>query len=603
MIFHWPHLLWLLVPVVILAVLDAVRRGHGESARNWPKILRAWAGARQAAVGDGHHHTRGRLLLWLGLALGIVALARPQWGRIEEPVFDQSREIVIALDLSRSMLAPDVRPSRLERAKLLIQGLLEGLRGERVGLVVFAGTAFLQVPLSADYEVLNEFLPALNPAYMPVVGTDYEAMLRAVLDAFGAGGTADRYLIVLSDGESQTDTWRNLVADLRRKNIRVIGLGVGTAEGAFIPDQSGGYVKDERGAVVLSKLNSSTLQELAAATNGVYTDASTWVDLGALLKQTVAAGHRGEFKERVEVRQIERFQWALAPALLCLLLSLWREFPVRPRVRSLPLAAPAVPGPRNKEQGRQLAATAVVIFLLLAPCFLLRSTAHAAEDTSVYAAPLSKLVERLSAQPALAAGDYATLARETVTWGKRLQEAGQTVTPGPVNDALAGVAAGEKLDAKAADWAQLRGDLGELLKKPPEPPPPSQPPPQQDQQQKKEQQQQAPPPSSSGGSQNQPQEKQESQSQPEPPPTQNSEPKTQNRPPPPPPKPSEQANTGETQKIGGQSQPPPDARSDPSLVLPIQKLDQLRNQDSPAELFQMLDSRNSKPTSRKGRDW
>ncbi|MDD2764451.1 MAG: VWA domain-containing protein [Opitutaceae bacterium] len=602
--FHWPHLLWLLVPVVILAVLDAVRRGRGESARNWPKILRAWAGARQAAVGDGHHHTRGRLLLWLGLALGVVALARPQWGRIEEPVFDQSREIVIALDLSRSMLAPDVRPSRLERARLLIQGLLDGLRGERVGLVVFAGTAFLQVPLSADYEVLNEFLPALNPAYMPVVGTDYEAMLRAVLDAFGDGGTADRYLIVLSDGESQTDTWRDLVADFRRKNIRVLGLGVGTAEGTFIPDQSGGYVKDERGAVVLSKLNSSTLQELAAATNGVYTDASTWVDLGALLKQTIAAGQRGEFKERVEVRQIERFQWALAPTLLCLLLSLWREFPVRPRVRSLPLAAPAARKSQissSKLHGAEGAAALILLALLFGLRF--PPSAIGAEDTSVYAAPLSKLVERLSAQPALSAGDYAALARETVTWGQRLQQAGQAVTPGPVNDALAGVAAGEKLDAKAVDWAQLRGDLGELLRKPPEPPPQSQPPPKQDQQQKKEQQQQAPPQSSGGGSQNQPQEKQESQSPPEPPPTQNSEPKTQNRPPPPPPKPSEQANTGETQKIGGQAQSPSDAKSDPSLVLPIQKLDQLRNQDSPAELFQMLDSRNSKPSPKKGRDW
>ena len=244
MIFYWPHLLWLLVPVVVLAVGDAIRRGNGESARHWPKILRAWAGARHAAVGDDHRQTRGRLLLWLGLALGVVALARPQWGRVEEPVFDQSREIVIALDLSRSMLAPDVRPSRLERARLLIQGLLDGLRGERVGLVVFAGTAFLQVPLSADYEVLNEFLPSLNPAFMPVVGTDYEAMLRAVLDAFSASGTADRYLIILSDGESQTDAWRDLVDNLRTKNIRVIGLGVGTTQGAFIPDEAGGYVKD-----------------------------------------------------------------------------------------------------------------------------------------------------------------------------------------------------------------------------------------------------------------------------------------------------------------------------------------------------------------------
>jgi Ca-activated chloride channel family protein len=572
MIFFWPHLLWLLVPVIFLAVVDSVRRGNGESARQWPKILRAWAGARQASVGNGHHSTRGRLLLWLGLALGVVAMARPQWGRVEEPVFDQSREIVIALDLSRSMLAPDVRPSRLERARLLIQGLLDGLRGERVGLVVFAGTAFLQVPLSADYEVLNEFLPSLNPAFMPVGGTDYEAMLRAVLDAFGASGTADRYLIVLSDGESQTEGWRDLAGDLRKKNIRVIGLGVGTAQGAFIPDESGSFMKDDRGAVVLSKLNSSTLQELASATNGVYTDASTWVDLGALLKQTVEAGRRGEFKERTQVRHLERFQWALAPALACLLLSLWREFPVRPRARSLPLAAKT--GNRRPETGKPLpaagnlspkagpVATAVIAAIVLSG-LRFPASGFSAEDTSVYSAPLSKLVEQLSAQPALSATDCASFAQETVTWGKRLREAGQPVMPGPVRDALAGVDAGEKLSSKAADWPRLRSQLGELLKKPPEPPPQQQPQPQPEDQ------------------------------------PQTSEPQPQ----PPPPPEQTQANTGETQKIGGQPRQPPGAKADPSLVLPIQKLDQLRNQDSPAELFQMLDSRERKPPPKKGRDW
>ena len=564
--FFWPHLLWLLAPVILLAAGDSIRRGSGESSRSWPKILRAWAGARQAAIGNGHHTTRGRLLLWLGLAFGVVALARPQWGRVEEPVFDQSREIVIALDLSRSMLASDVRPSRLERARLLIQGLLDGLRGERVGLVLFAGTAFLQVPLSADYEILNEFLPSLNPAFMPVGGTNYESMLRATLDAFSASGTADRYLIILSDGESEDDGWRDLLPDLHQKNIRVIGLGVGTAEGAFITDETGVYVKDERGAVVLSKLNSSTLQELASGTSGVYTDASAWVDLAALLKQTVAAGHRGEFKERVQVRQIERFQWVLAPALLCLLISLWREFPVRPRVRSLPLASPAARAPEPSVSRVQSAAvTAARTILLLVVSFaVLRPPARSAEDTSVYAAPLSKLVEHLSTQPELSAADYASLAQETVTWGKRLREASQPVTPGPVRDALAGVDAGETLARQAADWAQFRSQLEDLLKKPPEPPPQQQP---QNQPQKEPQQQQS----------------QESQPKPQPPPP--------------------QANTGETQKIGGQPRKQPAGKADPSLVLPIQKLDQLRNQDSPAELFQMLDSRERKPPPKKGRDW
>ena len=253
----------------------------------------------------------------------VIALARPQWGRIEEQVFDQSREILLAVDLSRSMLAQDVKPSRLDRAKLLIQSLLERLEGERVGLVVFSGTAFLQSPLSADYEILREFLPALNPDYLPEGGTNYRALLDTTVQAFSSGTAADRFLIVLSDGEATDDNWKSAVEALKEKGIRVIGLGVGTPAGAMIPDGSGGFVKDDRGAVVLSKLENATLQELAHETNGTYQDASTWIDLPALLQATVEAGRKGDFVEKSQVRLIERFQYALAPALLCLLLSFY----------------------------------------------------------------------------------------------------------------------------------------------------------------------------------------------------------------------------------------------------------------------------------------
>ena len=164
MTFHSPHLLWLLVPLVLLFSGELARH-TARAVATWPKIARAWAGAFDVSLGTKHTtaETRPRLWLWFGLALCIVALARPQWGTVEEQVFDQSREVLIAVDLSKSMLAQDVKPSRLDRSKLLIQSLLDGLKGERVGLVLFAGTAFLQSPLSADYEILREFLPAMNP--------------------------------------------------------------------------------------------------------------------------------------------------------------------------------------------------------------------------------------------------------------------------------------------------------------------------------------------------------------------------------------------------------------------------------------------------------
>lgn len=347
MTFAWPHALWLLALPLALFIHELTHRRRA-AAQTHPKILRAEAGASSLKLSTFTSQlsaSHGRLRPWLfaGLCLAILAVARPQWGRVEEPVFDQSREILLAIDLSRSMLAPDVKPSRLDRGKLLIQSLLEKLQGERIGLVVFAGTAFLQSPLSADYEILREFLPALGPDFLPQGGSNYGALLDASLQAFSSTNAADRFLVILSDGEATDDEWRGRIAELKKKNIRVLGLGVGTAEGAMIPDGSGGLVKDERGAVVLSKLESATLQELARETNGVYRDASAWVDLATLVTDTVEAGRKGQFIEKNTVRLVERFQWPLAFALWCLLVSLCYEFPVRPRVRDLRLAQSTPP--------------------------------------------------------------------------------------------------------------------------------------------------------------------------------------------------------------------------------------------------------------------
>ena len=206
--FALPHVLWFcLIPLGLL--LWELTRARRAAELAPPKILRAEAGldslllstSRSAPSTSASH---ARLYFFAGLLLAIVALARPQWGRVDEPVFDQSREILIAIDLSRSMLTPDVRPSRLDRAKLLTQSLLEKLSGERVGLVSFAGTAFLQSPLSSDYEILREFLPAMGPDFLPEGGTNYRALLETSLAAFGSG-TADRFLIVLSGGEPTDD--------------------------------------------------------------------------------------------------------------------------------------------------------------------------------------------------------------------------------------------------------------------------------------------------------------------------------------------------------------------------------------------------------------
>jgi Ca-activated chloride channel family protein len=608
MTFHSPHILWLLVPLVLLFSWELARHSARAAAVHWPKIVRAWAGARAVSLGARHStiETRPRLWLWFGLAACIVALARPQWGVVEEPVFDQAREVLLAVDLSKSMLSPDVKPSRLERTKLLIQTLLDRLKGERVGLVVFSGTAFLQSPLSADYEILREFLPSLNPAYLPEGGTDYRALLETCIQAFGTSA-ADRYLIILSDGEATDEEWRKLTDRLREKGIRVIALGVGTAPGSFIPDGAGGFVKDERGAVVMSRLNSATLQELAQVTGGVYTDASSWVDLSALLQRTIATGRKGEFREKNAARRIERFQWFLAPGLALLLLSFWIEFPVRPRERALPLGA--IRDQRTDVRGQKSVPIAATLVLLFSVLFHLTSVS-ATEGAESYAAPLAKTVNRLAAKDALSARDCADLARTTLTYGERMKSSQQPPVEGAVRDALAAVDLGEKLDRTAADWPKLRRDLEALLQKPEEQKQPQQ----QDQKQNPQDQQKQQQQNQDQQSQSQDQKQQQEQSQPQDQKQQEQQqqqPQNQQsafgdmnkeQPPTPEPEKKEPPPSG-TQKVGGQpDKPKSDEEKNPELAMPLQKLDQVRNQDSPAKLFQLLENRRpEKPKT--GKDW
>lgn len=615
MSFHSPHLLWLLAPLILLFSWELARHSSLGGAAPWPRILRAWAGAFEVSLGRRHStaETRPRIWIWFGLACCIVAVARPQWGVVEEQVFDQSREVLLAVDLSKSMLTTDVKPSRLERAKLLIGSLLDRLKGERVGLVLFSGTAFLQSPLSADYEVLREFLPALKPDYLPEGGSNYRAMLETSIAAFGTS-TADRYLIILSDGESTEEGWQEMRDRLREKGIRVIGLGIGTAAGSFIPDEAGGFVKDERGAVVLSRLNSSTLQDLAQVTNGAYTDASSWVDLPALLRRTVEAGRKGEFSEKNTARLIERYQWFLAPGLLLLLASFWAEFPVRPRERALPLA--------RAGRGAAVLATAFLLAAAAAPDASAQSQPAARPgggfqlpaggppvDTAALTKPLSAAVSRLSGQDALSARDCAELAQTTLDYGHRMQGAGQQPVAGAVHDALAAVDLGELQDAKAADWPRLRRELQELLREPEQQKQPQKQQDQskQDQQQQKQDQQDQP---SSDQQQKQDQDKQQQQQDQKDQSQQDQQQqqkqqqsafgdmKDQQQQPKP-----ERPQPDRTQKVGGQQEKKPSAdEQKPELALPLQKLDQVRDQDSPAKLYRLMEGKQKQPV-KPAKDW
>jgi Ca-activated chloride channel family protein len=562
MTFAWPHFLWLLLAPAALLLRELARRYRGRQEAH-PNILRAEAGSSSLdltpAGQDRGPGRKSRVWLGLGLAFAILALARPQWGVIDQPGLSQSREILIAIDLSRSMLTGDVKPSRLERAKLLAQSLLANLSGERVGLIAFAGTAFLQSPLSSDYGILDEFLPELSPDFMPVGGTNYGALLDTAAAAFGDDAGGDRYLIVLSDGGANDGDWRDHIDALKKKGIRVIGLGVGTQAGGFIPDRSGGFMKDDRGAVVLSRLDGDNLRELAQKTDGIYREAGDWIDLAGVLKDSVDAGKRGSFLERRTAARVERYQWFLAAAVLYLLVSFVVEFPVRPTPREVRLR-PDSGGPLG---GRIAVGLVAALFLLPT----LRAQPAAAAEPAPDSGRVGRIVGRLSAQDGKTALDWSELARETVAWGEHLRSGGQPVSPGPVHDALAAVDSGSALDSRAADWPQLRTQLEDLL----------QPPKDKKQDQKENQPKQN---QSQDNKRDQKQDQQDKKDAPKP--------------------------QGGTQTVGGAADRKDEtlARTHPEMAPLIEKLQQLRGQDAPAELWKKIqDAQPRPPADQPEKDW
>ncbi len=634
MSFLHPQLLWLLALPVLLLARDIARRAPANAASG--KILAADAGPGGVTLTATARARRARVRwrLCLGLTLAVLAVARPQWGRIEEPVFDQAREVIVAIDLSRSMLADDVKPTRLERARLLTQSLLENTPGERVGLVVFSGTAFLQSPLSGDHEIIRDFLPLLDPGFLPAGGTDYAALLRTSLDAF-SDSAADRFLVILSDGEAANDDWRELIKTTRERGVRILALGIGTPAGAMLPDGQGGLIKDERGAVVLSKLDDATLRELARETDGVYTDASQWVDIAALIQSTIDQGRAGEFKETGRVRLAERYQWALAPALLLLLWSFWREFPVR--IDSAPVG-----------RLRRGTTTTALIAMLLA-LHSLPTPAHADEQPPT----LPELAATLAQKPTLTADDYAEFARTTLAHGQALRAQGQPTPAGIVDDGLAAVDAGRRLDAQAAKWDDLEKSLKEQRQDPPKPPPSQdqnqQPPSKSDQEDKSDDQKPSEQPDSgnpsdggksgeqndaaqekgdssdksSGSDQDQPSDSDQQSGES---PSADGEKNDERKPgqsafgdlndpekpdeQPAAPQPSSEAGEptdeapepGETQRVGGATTGQP-LTDDPALMQTLQRLEQLKSQDSPARLFQLLQDPNDQPAPPAGQTW
>ncbi len=264
-------------------------------------------------------------LLMAAVLFVAIALAGPRYGFRWQEINQRGVDLVIALDCSRSMTATDIQPTRLERAKREVFDLLAMLQGDRVGLVAFSGTAYLQCPLTLDYNAFNLFLNALSPDYLPVGGTDITAATQTAMESFDPKSPADKAVILITDGENTgSEDPLKAAETLKQKGIKLFCIGVGGAEGVPIPEAAGGFKKDRSGQIVLSRLDETTLKKMAVITGGTYVRSVAGdMDLDAIYTYEILQKMDAQMltSGRKQVWE-DRFQWPLALALICLVVEL-----------------------------------------------------------------------------------------------------------------------------------------------------------------------------------------------------------------------------------------------------------------------------------------
>ncbi|HEX5220471.1 MAG TPA: VWA domain-containing protein, partial [Verrucomicrobiae bacterium] len=261
-----------------------------------------------------------RTLFIAATACLFIALARPQAGFRWEETQRKGLEILFAVDTSRSMLAPDLKPNRLARAKLAVEDLLGKLNGDGVGLIAFSGSAFLQCPITLDYDAFRDSLSALDSSVIPKGGTDVAAAIREAQAAFKTRASSDHILILLTDGEDLEGEAIAAAKSAASEGVKIFTVGVGSANGELVPvaAENGGteFVKDESGQFVKSHLDESTLKEIAQVTGGMYQPLGQQSQgLTAIYEEGLKSFTRHDLSSRQHKVYLEQFHWPLLAAL------------------------------------------------------------------------------------------------------------------------------------------------------------------------------------------------------------------------------------------------------------------------------------------------
>lgn len=247
-------------------------------------------------------------LLLAALALLIVMVARPQMGSKISHDKRQGIETIICLDISNSMLAEDVAPSRLDKSKMLVENLVDQFTNDKIGLIVFAGDAFVQLPITSDYVSAKMFLQNITPSLIQTQGTNFAQAIDLATKSFTPQENVGRAIIVITDGENHEPGATEAVQAAKQKGINVYILGVGNPQGAPIPMGNGSYLKDQSGQTVMTKLNEDMCRQLAQAGNGQYIHVDNTSDAEQTLNNDLTKLQKGETDAVIYSEYDEQFQ-------------------------------------------------------------------------------------------------------------------------------------------------------------------------------------------------------------------------------------------------------------------------------------------------------
>lgn len=322
--FSHPDYLWALaaLPLLAAAFIVLFRQKTKRLGRLIHRNLTRHLAPDVSAGKSGVKH----VFLTLGLGCLLLALADPQVGTRLEEVKREGIDLFVALDVSLSMKAEDIRPNRLEKAKRDVSNLLEKLQGDRVGLIVFAGDAFVQFPLTSDYSAADLFISAVDVDAVPTPGTRIASAIELALKSFPADVPTQKAIIVVTDGENNEGDVIAAVEEANSRGVKVYTVGMGTAEGGPIPIYNAessrvDYKRDRNGSIVLTKLDESTLQQIAAAAGGSYRRATSGGNEIDDLFDEISALEKTEFEAKQVTGYESMYQYPLAIAIMFLLLE------------------------------------------------------------------------------------------------------------------------------------------------------------------------------------------------------------------------------------------------------------------------------------------